>query len=175
MPAAQALSVAAMLASLSLAAATATAAPRAWDKSANIVVSAERLAAMQRGKGAIATYEFILNCYKTHRLAEAFSEPLEGCIVQDYLNSKVTAAVYDRVDAETRKRLGAPSPEQLMKVMSARIIDACRQYGIGEEQIRAFLQKVDAEGLPRYLAKRFPGAGGQPGADKPPDAAAPPR
>jgi hypothetical protein len=171
----RALFLAAVPASLVVAVAAATAAPKAWDKSASIVTSAERLAALQRGKGAIATYEFILNCYKTHRLAEAFSEPLAGCIVQDYLNSKVTAAVYDRVDPATRKKLGAPSPEQLMKVMSARIIDAYRQYGIGEADVRAFLQKVDAEGMPHYLAKRFPQAAGGSGAEKPPDAAAPPR
>lgn len=174
---AHALALLLALALLSPATQPATAAGKAWDKSANIVASADRLAAMQRAKGASATYEFIFNCYKTHRLAESFGAPLEGCIVLDYIHSKVTAAVYDRVEAETRKKLGAPSAEQLMRLMSARIIDAYRQYGIGEGDIRAFLQKVDAEGLPRFLAKRFPAnapeAGGgdtlkdaEPGADK---------
>lgn len=155
-------------------------AERAWDKAASIKAAAERLAVMQRTKGATATYEFIFNCYKTHRLASAFSEALEGCIVQDYIHSKVTAAVYDQVDEETRRKLKAPSSQQLMSLMSARVVDAYRQYGIGEQDIRAFVKRIDEQGLPVFLAKRFPGSG-QGGHDEPPSrdvappAAAPPK
>jgi len=167
----------AMLWLAAAAAASPVSAAKVWNKTENIKASAERLALMQRARGATGTYEFIFNCYKTHRLASDFSEPLEGCIVQDYIHSKVTAAVYERVDAETRKKFGAPSAEQLMALMSARVVDAYRQYGIADAEIKSFMKLVDKQGLPVFLAKRFPDSGAtddEPGSDDAPPASASP-
>ena len=66
---------------------------KTWDHVANIKASAEHLAKLQQAKGALGAFEFIANCYKTHELAEEFGSALEGCLVQDYIHSKITAAV----------------------------------------------------------------------------------
>lgn len=158
---------------LALAAAPLAAKPN-WNQSANIKSAAERLAQLQRARGAIGTFQFIDACYRTHSLASSYSEAFEACIVQDYIHSSLTAAVYQRIPKETRERMRSPDPEAIIAAMTRRISQAFAHYKLPPAEARAFLKLVDEQGLKVFGKARFPEAdagqdrpGGRPGDDTP--------
>lgn len=126
-----------------------------WDHIANIKTSAVHLAELQTQKGALGAFQFIAACYQTHELAEDYGAPLEGCIVQDYIHSKVTAAVYSKVPAEQREKMGLPSPEELMKGMLGRLGGAMAKYKLTEADARKFIADIDTYGIPAFAEVRF--------------------
>jgi hypothetical protein len=127
-----------------------------WDHVANIKASAVALAELQQAKGALGTYEFIANCYKTHELGSKYGAPLEGCLVLDYLHSKVTAAVYARLPADERTRMGLPEPDALMGAMLKRVGDAMAAYKMAEADARKFVADIETHGFPVFAKARFP-------------------
>lgn len=129
---------------------------KTWDHVANIKASAEHLAKLQQAKGALGAYEFIASCYKTHELAEEFGSALEGCLVQDYIHSKVTAAVYSRLPEGERQRLGVPAPEDLVRSMLGRVGGAMAKYKLKEADARKLLADIDKHGVPVFTKARFP-------------------
>lgn len=131
---------------------------RKWDHTANIKTSATALAELQRTKGALGTFEFIANCYKTHELSSTYGAALEGCLVLDYLHSKVTAAVYAKVPPSERTRLGMPEPEHLTGTMLKRVGAAMAAYKLTEPQARKFIADIETHGTPVYAEARFPKA-----------------
>lgn len=142
-----------------LASTAAVAAPKSWDHVANIKAAAVNVAKLQQAKGALGSYEFISACYKTHRLAEDFSAALEGCLVQDYIHSKVTAAVYDKLPAAERQRMGLPSPDELVNGMLGRFGGAFSQYKLSEADARKLIADIDKHGMPEFTKARFPKKG----------------
>ncbi len=129
---------------------------KTWDHVANIKAAAVHLAQLQQAKGASGTYDFISACYQTHELAEEFSAPFEGCLVQDYLHSKVTAAVYSKIPAEERSKMGAPSPEELVGAMLRRFGAAFARYKLKEADARKLIADIDKHGIPAFTKARFP-------------------
>jgi hypothetical protein len=147
-----------MLLALALLAAgsTALAAKPGWDQLANIKVAAERLAQLQRARGALGTFKFISDCYRTHGLASAYSEYFEACIVQDYIHSILTASVYQRIPKDARERMGAPEPDALVAAMKHRISEAFARYKVPPAEARAFILLIDQQGLKVFGEARFP-------------------
>ena len=137
------------------AASAVSAKPRTWDRTANIKASAIALAALQQAKGAMGAYQFIANCYQTHALNSEYGAALEGCLVQDYIHSKVTAAVYSNLPAGERERLDLPVPNELVDAMLKRVGAALAQYKISEVDARKFVAQVDAIGVPTFAKARF--------------------
>ena len=131
---------------------------KTWDRVANIKASAEHLAMLQQSKGALGAYEFIANCYKTHELNSSYGAALEGCLVQDYIHSKVTAAVYAQLPVTERDRLGLPNPEEMVSTMLKRVGNAMANYKITEVDARKFVAQVEAVGVPTFAKARFPKA-----------------
>ncbi len=129
---------------------------KTWDHIANIKSSAVHLAGLQQAKGALGTYEFIANCYKTHELNAKYGAALEGCIVEDYIHSKVTAAVYARLPVVERERMGLPNPDEMMRSMLKRVGIAMGNYKIAEADARKFVAQVEAVGVPTFAKARFP-------------------
>jgi hypothetical protein len=127
-----------------------------WDRIANIKSSAIALSDLQKVKGAQGTYEFIANCYKTHELGSQYGAALEGCLVLDYLHSKVTAAVYSKLPPGERDRLGLPDPNQLVGAMLKRVGGAMANYRITEVNARKFVADIETHGLPVFAKARFP-------------------
>jgi hypothetical protein len=127
-----------------------------WDRIANIKSSAIALSDLQKAKGALGTYEFIASCYKTHELGSQYGAALEGCLVLDYLHSKVTAAVYAKLPPGERERLGLPDPDQLVGAMLKRVGGAMANYKITEAQARKFVAEIETHGLPVFAKARFP-------------------
>jgi len=132
-----------------------------WDRVAHIRKSAEQLADLQKVRGALGAYEHIAACYKTHSLASRYGQAFEGCIVLDYIHSKVTAAVYERLPIEDRKKMGAPEPAALVGAMSSRISGGLSQYKVGEKEAQALIALIDKHGIPAFTAARF-GKDGEP-------------
>lgn len=128
----------------------------AWDRPANIETAAVHLADLQRGKGAMGAYQFISACYQTHQLAGSFGAPLEACLVQDYINSKITAAVYDKVPAAERQKMGLPEPQELVGTMLQRFGRAMAAYKLTEADARDLIAQIDQRGIPAFVAARFP-------------------
>lgn len=137
----------------------ALAAKPAWDQVGNIKQSAVRLADLQRSRGAEGAYKFIADCYKTHTLGSTYSQGLEGCLVLDIIHSKVTAAVYARLDPAKRQEMQLPEPDALTSSMSRRVVSALKQYDITAGEMERFVKLVDTHGMPEFTKARFPDAG----------------
>lgn len=127
-----------------------------WDRAANIRDAAERIGKIQRTQGADGAIKFIDACYRTHGLAENYSAAFEGCIAQDYLETKLLARIYSRLPAETLKKLGAPTADALAQAMGRRVVAAFKQYKVTAAQAEAFKTEVDTHGLEVFLKIVFP-------------------
>jgi hypothetical protein len=129
-----------------------------WDRIANIKASAVALSNLQQAKGALGAFEFIANCYKTHELASTYGASLEGCLVMDYLHSKVTAAVYANVEPANRNKMGLPEPDELVGTMLKRVGGAMAAYKVTEADARKFVGDIETHGMPAFAKARFPKA-----------------
>lgn len=138
--------------------ATPAASAQTWDKVANIKDAATRIAKLQASKGAEAAYKFIDACYRTHSLAEQYSQAYESCIAQDYLQTKMLVQIYSRTPPETLKKYGSPSAEALSQSGGRRIVAAFAQYKIPVSQANEFKDLVDKHGVPVFVSIVFPGA-----------------
>ncbi len=146
------------LAFMLLAAPAAVGQTKSWDHIANIKSSAVALAGLQQSRGALGAYQFIASCYATHELNSRFGAALEGCLVQDYIHSKMTAAVYAKLPPGERQRLNLPVPEDLVAAMLKRVGNAMANYKITEVDARKFVAQVEAVGVPTFTKARFPKA-----------------
>ena len=135
---------------------SASAAPRTWDHVANIKTAAVHLSELQKTRGALGAFEFIAACYQTHELAEDFGAPLEACLVQDYIHSKLTAAIYAKLPAAERTRMGAPSPEEMVASMLRRFGGTFARYKLKEADARKLIADIDKHGIPEFTKARFP-------------------
>ncbi|MBX9924916.1 MAG: hypothetical protein K2Y05_01035 [Hyphomicrobiaceae bacterium] len=129
----------------------------AWDRVANVKAAAQNIGDIQKRAGADAAYKFIGACYKTHGLASAFSKAFEGCIAQDYVQSRALALVYGRLSPEQLNQIGAPSADQLIVALQRRLGAAFGQYKIPAADGEAFLKLVDTHGMPVFMSTVFPG------------------
>jgi hypothetical protein len=130
----------------------------AWNQVDNIKDAALRLAQIQRTQGATKAFTFIDACYRTHSLSSEYTKAFEACIVQDYLETQILALVYSRVDPESLKRMGAPSPDMLAQTMTRRVGAAFAQYKVSKERIAEFKRNMDEHGFPLFFKTLFPDA-----------------
>lgn len=137
----------------------ALAAKPTWDRVGNIKHTAVRLAELQKTRGAEGAYKFISDCYKTHTLGSVYSQGLESCLVLDIIHSKVTAAVYARLDPARRQEMQLPEPDALTTSMSRRVVSALKQYDISAGDMERFVRLVDTHGMPEFTRARFPDGG----------------
>lgn len=129
-----------------------------WDKVANVKSAARQIGEIQRSRGVEAAYKFISACYKTHGLASKYSKAFEGCIAQDYLQSRALALVYERLPADRLKSMGAPTANEVIVSLQKRLGAAFAQYKITAGDGEAFLKLVDRHGMPAFMALVFPNA-----------------
>lgn len=127
-----------------------------WDQVANIKAAAQNISEIQKRSGADAAYKFISACYKTHGLASVYNKAFEGCIAQDYVQSRALALVYQRLPAENLKSIGAPSTGELTQALQKRLSAAFAQYKIAAPDGEAFLKLVDTHGMPVFMKVVFP-------------------
>lgn len=129
-----------------------------WDRTANIKEAAERIGLIQRTRGAEAAIKHIDACYRTHGLASAYSAPFEGCIAQDYMETKLLARIYGRLPPDQLRKIRAPTAEQLAQAMGHRVVAAFRQYKVSALDAETFKAEVDKVGMPVFLKTVFPNA-----------------
>jgi hypothetical protein len=127
-----------------------------WDRVANVKSAAVQIGGIQKRDGVDRAFKFIGACYKTHGLASAYSKAFEGCIAQDYIQSRALSLVYDRVDAATLKRMGSPTSEQIMMSLNARLNSAFSKYEIPVRDGQDFVRLVETQGVPVFLSIVFP-------------------
>jgi hypothetical protein len=130
-------------------------AQKTWDRPANIKAAATRLATLQKTRGALGTFEHIASCYATHKLASAYGQALEGCMVLDYLHSSSLAAVYARLTPEQRRETKVPDPAQIVATMTKRLQDTFAGYKLPVDQVPQFVAAIETHGLPVYAKLRF--------------------
>lgn len=129
-----------------------------WDRAGSIRGAAQRIAILQRTKGPKAAYTLIDNCYRTHVLAETYSEGFENCITQDYLQTKMLIELYSRMTPEALAQLGGASPQMLAETMRRRIGGGLKHYGMPQTHADDLKKLVDQHGLPVFLSIVFPEA-----------------
>jgi len=129
-----------------------------WDQSANIKDAALRIAEIQRTQGASKAFTYIEDCYKTHSLSSEYTKAFEGCIAQDYLETRILALVYSRLPPEALKKIGAPDPKMLAESMGQRVTAAFASYKIPVVRVEKFKKIVDEDGFPVFFKALFPGA-----------------
>jgi hypothetical protein len=130
--------------------------PITWDRAANIKEAAERIGLIQRTRGAEAAIKHIDACYRTHGLGSAYSAAFEGCIAQDYMETKLLVRIYGRLQPEQLRRIGAPTADQLAQAMGRRVVAAFSQYKVSAGEADAFKTEVDKVGMPVFLKTVFP-------------------
>lgn len=132
--------------------------PITWDRAANIKEAAERIGMIQRTRGAEGAIKHIDACYRTHGLASAYSAAFEGCIAQDYMETKLLTRIYGRLPPERLRTMGAPTADQLAQAMGRRVVAAFKQYKVSAADATAFQSEVDKVGMPVFLKTVFPNA-----------------
>lgn len=128
-----------------------------WNQVDNIKDAALRLAQIQRTQGATKAFAFIDACYRTHSLSSKYTKAFEACLAQDYLETQILALVYSRIDPESLKRLGAPSPGMLAQTMVQRVSAGFGQYNVSKERVAEFKRNIDEHGFPLLFQTLFPG------------------
>lgn len=134
-----------------------------WDHVANVKDAAGRLAALHRAEGSAGVIKFLDACYRTHLLAETFTQGLESCMAQDYLHTQVLATIYSKLPQEAIDKLHAPSPKEMADGMGKRFVLAFTQYKVSVADAEEFKKLVDKYGFPIFLKAVFPKD--EPGAD----------
>lgn len=127
-----------------------------WDHAANIKDAAGRLAILHKREGTPGVLKFLDACYQTHLLANDFSQGLEACMAQDYMNTQLLAAISARVSDDERRRLGVPSPELFAQGMGRRFLAAFSQYKVTPADADQFRKLVDKHGYPAFLKAVLP-------------------
>lgn len=138
---------------------------RDWNQVENVKGAAKRLGDMHRRQGSEGTLKFLEACYKTHMLAERYTEGLESCMAQDYMLSQVLAVVYSRLPNEALTKMKAPTAEIIARSMRGRFQAIFKQYKFTQEQADDLRKAVDKFGMPIFVKAVFPksqgdGAGG---------------
>lgn len=136
--------------------ARAVAAKAAWNQIENVKGAARRLGVMQRRQGSEATLKFLEACYKTHMLAEKYTEGLESCMAQDYMLSQMLAVIYAKVPIEKLNAMKAPSSDVIARAMRGRFQSIFRQYKITQKQADNLKKAVDEYGMPAFIKIVFP-------------------
>lgn len=129
-----------------------------WDRAENVKQAAKRLGEIQRRQGATKAHEFILNCYKTHVLARAYTRYLEGCIAQDYIHTQTLALIYARLPPAQLKKSGMPSPKLLAEAMGKRMGSVFHKYEVPVKEAEEVKKLVQKHGFPTFNSLVFPGA-----------------
>lgn len=159
-----------MLSMVSLFAGSAVAAPTTspegidWDQVENIKGAAQRIARVQRSKGADVAVRLIANCYKTHTLFEDYSRGFESCLVQDHLQTRILVEVYSRMQPDQLRRIGAPTTQGLVNSNIQRFATALNKYNVKPEYGLHLRKLVDQHGWPVFLKIVFPNMDGVPNA-----------
>jgi hypothetical protein len=123
----------------------------------NIRKAAIEIAPIHHMKGSDGAFVVILDCYK-RELARATSvtPQLERCMAQDIIVSDLTAAVFSKVSPAARKLAGAEDPETVRNALARRILGVAARFKTPEDDARAFLRTVRADGMTAYGKARFP-------------------
>lgn len=127
-----------------------------WDHVANIKDAANRLAVLHKAQGSAGVLKFLDACYRTHLLAESFSQGLEACMAQDYMHTQVLASIYSRLPQEAIDKMHAPSPKDLADGMGKRFVLAFSQYKVSVTDADDFRKLVDKYGFPIFIKAVFP-------------------
>ncbi|MGE0380506.1 MAG: hypothetical protein AB7O90_06620 [Hyphomicrobium sp.] len=138
-----------------------------WDQTKNVTDAAKRLAEMQRRQGSEAVLKFLEACYKTHMLAEKYTEGLEACMAQDYMLSQLLAVIYSKVPPEKLADMKAPSPEVIARAMRGRFLAIFQQYNISQEQADSLKKAVDEHAMPLFIKLVFPNSSKKKDGDEP--------
>ncbi len=136
---------------------TAAAAP-SWDRQANIVDAAQRLAKLHRVQGSQGVLKFLDACYRTHLLSSDFNQGVEGCLVQDYIHAQTLATIYSRLPPEARAERKLPAPDVISQAMQRRLIATFTQYKITPDDAVVFQKLIEKHGLPVFIKAVFPKA-----------------
>lgn len=127
-----------------------------WNQVANVKDAAKRLGVLHRQQGAEAALKFLEACYKTHMLAEKYTQGLEACMAQDYMLSQVLAVIYSRVPEDKLKDMKAPTADVIARSMRGRFQTIFQQYKFTQEQADSLRKAVDEYGMPIFVKTVFP-------------------
>lgn len=130
-----------------------------WNQVANVKDAAKRMGELHRRQGAEAALKFLEACYKTHTLAEKFTQGLEACMAQDYMFSQMLAVVYSRVPQEKLQDMKAPTPAVIARSMQGRFQAIFQQYKLTQAQADGLKAAVDKYGMPIFVKTVFPKRG----------------
>lgn len=130
-------------------------AQNSWDQTTNIKAAATRLATLQKTRGALGTFEHIAACYATHKLATAYGQALEGCMVLDYLHSSSLAAVYARLTPDQRRETKVPDPALILTTMQKRIEATFADYKLPADRFPKLVAAIETHGVPVFAKLRF--------------------
>jgi len=130
-----------------------------WNQIENVKGAAKRLGELQLRQGSEAALKFLEACYKTHMLAEKYTEGLEACMAQDYMLSQLLAVIYAKVPADKLAEMKAPSADVIARAMRGRFQAIFQQYKITQQEADSLKKAVDEHGMPVFIKLVFPNTG----------------
>jgi len=127
------------------------------DRIANIERAASEIGTIEAANGADGAMAAVQQCYASELPAASSLTPrLEACMTQDLIVSKVSAAFYGRLDADMRKRIGSPEPDEIRAAMVGRVVGVFARFKVAEADGVSFNALVDRYGVAAYAKARFP-------------------
>jgi hypothetical protein len=141
----------------------------AWNQAENVKGAANQIGDIQKREGAARAVKFIGACYATHGLSSAYSKAFEGCIAQDYMQSRALAMIYARVDEVALKKMGSPTSDEIAKSLNQRMGAAFAKYKISVSDGQQFVKLVEEQGVPVFLKIIFPKREGGAPSEQPKD------
>jgi hypothetical protein len=128
------------------------------DRVRNIEKAAAEIGAIQKTSGANRAFATIIECY-TRELAgaTALSPQLEACMAQDIVVSQLTATVYSRMSAESRRMGGGADPDAVLKAMQERVLGTMTRFHVPQDDALVFSGIVKTKGMEAYARAQYPG------------------
>lgn len=134
-------------------------APNAQDNARieNVRAAARQLAETEKAKGLGGAFTAMRECYG-REMPQSFlmTRPLEQCVAQDMIISRVLAEFSTGLSPEGRKANNAPDPQATMQAMIERTIDVFTRMRVTPEDAKVFTDIVRVHGMDAYGKVRYP-------------------
>jgi hypothetical protein len=134
-------------------------AARAQDRAriANVVAAAEQVARLELEKGLKGAFVSMRECYERELPhSHILTRPLEQCLAQDMIVSRLIAESTNAMTPEQRKTANAPDPQETMQAMVERTIGVFTRMNVSQDDAKTFLEIVRTHGMQAYGKVRFP-------------------
>ncbi|BAT59365.1 hypothetical protein GJW-30_1_01897 [Variibacter gotjawalensis] len=146
-----------LVTAVALVAAVATASAQDKKVVDNVVSAARKLAETEKAKGLGSAFGEMRACYERElQFSHVFTPPLQVCVAQDMIVSRVVAEFSKTMTADARKANELPEAEVAISAMQERIVGTFQRIRLSPEEAKTFTEIVRVQGMDAYGRARYP-------------------